>query len=331
MRASSCDALALPKTTQKKCEQCGRALVKPANLRISVFKSRRFCSRHCSQMSRSAIARRGLDRNCVICERPFQKADTNRQRKGKCCSTACYRLLQKSRRAQRESSYKCPICSGPMRNRRTTHGEACSLECGQKRRSRGARTRRDADCLVCKAAFVSKLNVGGWTKYCSLKCWKSVQSIRPSLLTVQCAHCGASVKRTEALVRRVSKTFCSPRCQQAALRGSDHANWRGGADPNRGAGWAKLAESIRRRDGYCCQRCGRTQVDNSQRLSVDHIRPWRLFECAADANNPGNLISLCRKCHGWKTTVAERRMLIGDNIAFSQYKQSISLQSEVAR
>ena len=52
-----------------------------------------------------------------------------------------------------------------------------------------------------------------------------------------------------------------------------------------------LKESIRQRDGYQCQLCGCSQVENIQRLSIHHI----------DYNkknlNLNNLISLCKKCH----------------------------------
>jgi hypothetical protein len=36
-----------------------------------------------------------------------------------------------------------------------------------------------------------------------------------------------------------------------------------------------LAETIRQRDGYRCQRCNKTQDENGQKLSVDHIIAWR--------------------------------------------------------
>ena len=142
---------------------------------------------------------------------------------------------------------------------------------------------------------------------------------------VTCAHCRATFRRTFGAVKRVRRLFCSKDCQHAHIQGPESPSWRGGSDPNRGAGWLKLAEQIRARDDYRCQRCELTQENNKQRLSVDHIKPWRLFTSAVEANHPTNLISLCRKCHSWKTQVAERQMLKGDNIQFQQYKKAITL------
>lgn len=57
--------------------------------------------------------------------------------------------------------------------------------------------------------------------------------------------------------------------------------------------WQQLRKSILERDLYLCQRCGR------QGNIVDHIIPskdhWELRE------DPGNLQTLCRKCHDAKT------------------------------
>jgi ATP-dependent DNA helicase RecQ len=52
--------------------------------------------------------------------------------------------------------------------------------------------------------------------------------------------------------------------------------------------WAKLRAAVRERDGGCV-RCGSTV-----RLEVHHVLP--LVE--GGSNEPGNLITLCRRCHG---------------------------------
>jgi 5-methylcytosine-specific restriction endonuclease McrA len=54
----------------------------------------------------------------------------------------------------------------------------------------------------------------------------------------------------------------------------------------------------RKRDGYRCQHCGKTQKQNGRSLDVHHIRPFRLFDNYTDANELDNLISLCMSCHG---------------------------------
>mgnify|MGYP001616689683 FL=1 len=74
-------------------------------------------------------------------------------------------------------------------------------------------------------------------------------------------------------------------------------------DNDRGQEWRALAESIRKRDGRACRRCPTTEAENGERLSVDHIIPWWVFTDKADANDPSNLMSLCRRCHSLKTAV----------------------------
>jgi 5-methylcytosine-specific restriction endonuclease McrA len=107
--------------------------------------------------------------------------------------------------------------------------------------------------------------------------------------------------------------------------GPQNPGYRGTQDANRGTGWYRLAASIRKRDGYICRRCRRTQVENGKSLDVDHIKPWRSFENKADANDPSNLASLCRRCHCHKTTSIEAKWLRGDVLAMQQYERAIAL------
>jgi hypothetical protein len=119
--------------------------------------------------------------------------------------------------------------------------------------------------------------------------------------------------------------FCSHKCFSDFSVGTNHPQWRGSNTDGRGRGWKRLAEEIRKRDGYQCQRCGKTQADNKYRLSVDHIRPWRSFTSETEANDPSNLTSLCRSCHTHKTVVAERQWLKGDVLAMNAYERAVKL------
>lgn len=82
---------------------------------------------------------------------------------------------------------------------------------------------------------------------------------------------------------------------------------------------------MRERDGYTCRRCGMTQTENGEALAVDHIKPWRSFTSEIEANDPSNLASLCKKCHGYKTSKVEREWLVGDRIAMAQYEKAVGL------
>lgn len=52
-----------------------------------------------------------------------------------------------------------------------------------------------------------------------------------------------------------------------------------------------LKEQVRFRDGYKCQECGCTQIENDRGLDIHHI------DYNKKNNKSNNLISLCRSCH----------------------------------
>ena len=75
--------------------------------------------------------------------------------------------------------------------------------------------------------------------------------------------------------------------------GENHYNWQDGKSKEPyGLGCTnKLKESIRERDDYCCQMCGKPQEKSKTALSVHHI-DWSKKNL-----NHDNLIALCRRCH----------------------------------
>jgi hypothetical protein len=54
----------------------------------------------------------------------------------------------------------------------------------------------------------------------------------------------------------------------------------------------KFKETIRKRDSYVCQLCGKNQKDLSEALHIHHI-DYNKLNC-----NSNNCISLCNSCHG---------------------------------
>ena len=74
--------------------------------------------------------------------------------------------------------------------------------------------------------------------------------------------------------------------------GKNHYNWKGGIsfEPYCEKFNEILKEKIRDRDGRVCQECGKTELENKQKLSVHHIH-YDKENCAPD------LISLCRSCN----------------------------------
>ena len=87
--------------------------------------------------------------------------------------------------------------------------------------------------------------------------------------------------------------------------GADNPRWCGGIsfEPYSCAFNERLKEEIRKRDGYECQICGKSQKDNNQKLSVHHI-DYDKENC--DLNN---LVTTCLSCNS-KANVNRSRWLL---------------------
>jgi len=74
------------------------------------------------------------------------------------------------------------------------------------------------------------------------------------------------------------------------------------SSPNEyGPGWLSIRETILERDHNTCQICGAGESNSS--LHVHHKQPLRSFPNYADANQSGNLVTLCSRCHQRAETV----------------------------
>jgi DEAD/DEAH box helicase domain-containing protein len=62
-----------------------------------------------------------------------------------------------------------------------------------------------------------------------------------------------------------------------------------------GKDWEKIRNSVRRRDSFTCQSCGK--VESSQEFHVHHRVPFRQFQDQKAANRMDNLVTLCPVCH----------------------------------
>ncbi len=102
--------------------------------------------------------------------------------------------------------------------------------------------------------------------------------------------------------------------------------YRGGEKHRRGKGWVAARRLVRERDGVC-RICSKTPEENGQQLSVDHVKPYRLFvDDDASANDPANLVALCRSCHNRKTARAERAYIKGDVLEYLRYLENVGLR-----
>lgn len=67
-------------------------------------------------------------------------------------------------------------------------------------------------------------------------------------------------------------------------------------DPNQhGSEWTRIRKLVLQRDGYACQACGTPERD--QPLHVHHKVPLRAYTSVEQANQLGNLVTLCPNCH----------------------------------
>ena len=151
-------------------------------------------------------------------------------------------------------------------------------------------------------------------KFCCLRC---ANSSRVKLMPQICEQCGSEFTPYNSRKRR----FCSSNCQHKSMVGSEHPLWRGNRRQERGSTWKENSKIARDRDKVCVGiGCGLSPVEIGQRLSVDHIVPFRLTVIygqtdGIDPNDLRNLAALCRSCHA-KKTQAESLLLRGDMIGF---------------
>ena len=254
---------------------------------------------------------------CKGCGTALRRRKPSHLARAQYCSARC--AYETRRKAGLAKQKPCVICGTVAK--KPSGAKTCSAACGYEYRKRHTRSARK--CLHC--GLETTATNGIHIKYCSIRCYNAVRNKRPRFVPVQCRQCGASVKRTVAAIKRTKNTFCSRQCSATFHRGENSPLYRGDKDPNRGAAWNKLAQSIRVRDNYACRRCGLCETGNGQKLSVDHVRPWRSFEDKTLANHPDNLVSLCRPCHSFKTSTVEAAWLRGDVIAWRQFVASLHL------
>lgn len=165
-------------------------------------------------------------------------------------------------------SHACYSEHIPKRGRHPTCCIDCGAEigCGRKR------------CRAC------------WTRYAnenSKRCMDCGNHIKSS--QKRCGACWEKFKKTSILVF-------------PGRGGEKHWNWQGGTsfDPYP-LEWTKtLRKSIRQRDGYMCQVCGKSQKKNGRSLPVHHI------DYDKENLDPKNLISLCASCHGATNTSKQK-------------------------
>lgn len=216
----------------------------------------------------------------------------------------------------------CAHCGNKFVPMNSKDSKFCSMACFTTwRRAKTAKKK----CEGCGSEFEVWQRHADDRKYCSHSCFMSSQKIYEG--TAECSGCGVRftpirwrklVKGFSYTVRRKDTFVCSVECLNKvrvnAIRKS--AELRAALNPRperinrkctpenssyRGVNWDRIAESIRARDNYKCQRCGMTQQEQfkkyRKRLNVHHIIPYHNFTNARKANRRSNLTTLCAPCH----------------------------------
>lgn len=154
-------------------------------------------------------------------------------------------------------------------------------------------------------------------RFCSRQCvniWNKSNALAGNAnplhnsVSVPCSACGKMLTRQPYRLRYYKEQFCNTTCmgnwQSQHRVGHSSYSWKGGKVYYYGPNFQQQARSARKRDGYCCRKCGIHQSKLGKKLDVHHITPFRKFgyihgknDNYLKANALANLVSLCAKCH----------------------------------
>jgi ribosomal protein L31 len=212
---------------------------------------------------------------CPICLKNF--TPDPRKPKQKYCSRACWRQS-----LFKQVTKVCETCGKEFSVYQAAAAQKyCSWEC---------RTRQvQLTCEYCGEPFYVKASHAHKRSTCSRAC-------KMKLATQQGRHPHQGTHRDETTRRRVSdglKRYYSDAPER-------HWNFKGGNfSQRRGtySEWREKRQLARERARFQCEICGKTEAELGKQLSVHHIKPFRLFQSASEANDLNNLICACQSCH----------------------------------
>lgn len=80
-----------------------------------------------------------------------------------------------------------------------------------------------------------------------------------------------------------------------------------------GKHWKEITRMVKQRDHNICQSCGK--LESTISFDVHHIKPFKSFSNAIEANQMENLITLCKSCH----RKAETNVMVKSTLAGLKY------------
>lgn len=247
----------------------------------------------------------------------------------KYCSLDCYRVAQKRGDyiGSRAESVECETCGDDFVPASHSAQRFCSRDCYLEHHQRKV-------SWACEGCGTEEMLSPYWAEhrvYCSMECRN--EAVRPDPL--RCVRCEVLFtplywRDDDTYIVKGERKTCSRACRIAwisedeernrkigeAFRGPAHPNWQGGRSTldrdYRGPNWKEIAEQVRERDDYTCQRCGTTEEELDRALDVHHIEPFHNFRSFRKANRRSNLESLCPPCHREaENEVDTKQLLLG--------------------
>ena len=267
-----------------------------------------------------------VERNCLNCGETFS---TNAGRRKKYCSPLCAQVASRGQPSPSKGKHRvpmgqhtCPVCGSLFERYAKDSAKYCSRRCsgkviGPRNTGRPVVPVITRTCEQCGIVFQTKEQ--RLRRFCSPRCWTAWQSAnlrgernalkgrptgRPAWnkqprYEYLCGWCGRTfVAKENGHPNRFCTKACSTEWNAERQRRYALGERDDDRNPFYGASWRSALRAIRLRDAVC-QRCGKTPAQNKRQLDVHHLVPFRLFGEGRhlDANDPRNLVALCRACH----------------------------------
>lgn len=222
----------------------------------------------------------------------------------KYCNAKCHHQAMK-----KEYIYKCATCGTDVLRKKAnlTSKVFCNVSClgkyagklPRKPPIRGEHIRKI--CLECNKEY-SVIYSKQSSKFCSEQCRLSVTSRKQrKRVEVICNNCNNKFFKVPSDIRNLN--FCKSECmynyynREGLFCGEKSGTWNGGKKEYKGKNWLSQRRKARKRDNYTCQRCGITEEEFGQELSVHHKIPFVMFNSYLEANRLHNLECVCEPCH----------------------------------
>lgn len=188
----------------------------------------------------------------------------------------------------------------------------CSAKCGSEMTSKKLSLKTVVKCNNCGKDILKIPSYIMDMNFCNYKChgeWKSKNLVGENSpfynrVKRECSNCGKELLVPKSRDVR-ENVYCDTKCmgehysESEMFSGDNSPKWTGGKITRNeyGANWMRQRNRVRTREKYACKRCGKTEEDNKEELSVHHIKNFKLFSSYREANHMSNLVGLCRECH----------------------------------